>query len=199
MISFIQGKIIKKGEDSVTILTSGGVGYDVNCRMQPSSRAQAEGIAECRIGDGVGLYTYLAVRENAMELYGFEKEEERELFLKFLDVSGVGPKTAMHLLSLGTVDEISSAIGRGDVDYLTKVSGIGKKTAERIVVELKSKVQKSVKSIKSGDGEVLGDVVGALVGLGYSREEAREAVKELDSAGKDSGKLLKEALKRLGK
>ncbi len=191
MISFIQGKIISKKENRLTVLTAGWVGYEVGL--------QANKLNKLKVGDEVGLHTYLALRENAMELYGFENEVDKELFLNFLSVSGIGPKTAMHLLSLGTVDEISNAIGRGDVAYLTNVSGIGKKTAERIVVELKSKVQKSVKSIKSGDGEVLGDVVQALTGLGYSAEEARETVKDLKTEGKDAGRLVKEALRRLGK
>ena len=191
MISFIQGKIISKTENGLVVLTAGWVGYEI--------KMQAVKLASVQVGNEIGVHTYLAVRENAMELFGFETEDEKELFLKFLDVSGVGPKTAMHLLSLGTVDEISSAIGRGDVDYLTKVSGIGKKTAERIVVELKSKIINQRSKIGEGVGGVLSEVIDGLVGLGYSRDEAREAVKELDSAGKDSGKLLKEALKRLGK
>jgi len=193
MISFIQGKIISKTENSIVVLTAGWVGYDV--KMQVCK------CASVHVGNEIGVHTYLAVRENAMELFGFETEEERGLFLKFLDVSGVGPKTAMHLLSLGTVDEISSAIGRGDVDYLTKVSGIGKKTAERIVVELKEKIGrlKDSKIISDDVSGVLGDVVSALIGLGYSREEAREAVKGIEVDGKSSGKLLKEALKRMGK
>lgn len=189
MISFIQGKIINKTANILTILTSGGVGYEVRGKVE---------CGKWKEGEIVGLHTYLAVRENAMELYGFENEVDKELFLKFLDVSGIGPKTAMHLLSLGTVDEISNAIGRGDVAYLTNVSGIGKKTAERIVVELKSKV--GVRSSAIGvRGGVLGDVVQALTGLGYSAEEAREVVKDLKTDGKDAGKLVKEALRKLGK
>lgn len=190
MISFIQGKIISKKQNSLTVLTAGWVGYEVGL--------QANKLEKLKVGNEVGLHTYLAVRENAMELYGFENENEKELFLNFLNVSGIGPKTAMHLLSLGTVDEISNAIGRGDVAYLTNVSGIGKKTAERIVVELKSKVGER----GTGNGEqggVLGEVVQALIGLGYSAEEARGVVKDLKSDGKDAGKLVKEALRKLGK
>ena len=178
----------------MVVLTAGWVGYEV--------ALQANKLEKLKVGDEVGLHTYLAVRESAMELYGFENETDKELFLNFLSVSGIGPKTAMHLLSLGTVDEISNAIGRGDVAYLTNVSGIGKKTAERIVVELKEKI-KRLKDYKitGGDsfGGVLGDVVQALIGLGYSAEEVRETVKDLKTECKDAGKLVKEALRKLGK
>ena len=190
MISFIQGKIINKTDSCVTVLTNGWVGYDINL--------QSSKLAKLKVGEDTGLWTYMSVRENAMDLFGFETLEEKKLFLKFLDVSGVGPKTALHLISLGTVEEISSAIGRGDVTYLTKVSGIGKKTAERIVVELKSKM-----AVGSGESNVasgiLGDVAEALFGLGYSKEEAREAVKNLKTDDKTSEQLMKEALKSLGK
>jgi Holliday junction DNA helicase RuvA len=190
MISFIQGKIINKTENSLTILTNGWVGYEVNL--------QSSKLALLKVGEDTGLHTYMSVRENAMELFGFETMPEKELFLKFLSVSGVGPKTALHLISLGTVEEISGAIGRGDVTYLTKVSGIGKKTAERIVVELKSKMNSGLADSGVSSG-VLGDVVEALSGLGYSKEEAREAVKSLKTEDKTSEQLMREALKSLGK
>jgi len=124
---------------------------------------------------------------------------EKELFLKFLDVNGVGPKSALHLISLGSVEEISSAIARGDINYLTKVSGIGKKTAERIVVELKSKMSKlGIDNLELDNGQ-LGEVMDALVSLGYSKDEAREVVKNLDSEGKNSEELIRQALMILGK
>lgn len=190
MISYITGKIVHKQNQKVTVLTGGGVGYQVG--VMPML------FLELVLNNEVNLYTYLAVRENALDLYGFKDLSERDLFMKFLDVTGIGPKTALHLLSLGTVDEISGAIGRGDVDYLTKVSGIGKKTAERIVVELKGKMtsnQDTGYGIR--DMGQLGEVVDALVSLGYSREEARDLIKDLDSKDKTSEELLREALKRL--
>lgn len=171
----------------LVILTAGGVGYRVminlaNAKLWPvDSEAQIE--------------TYLAVREDALDLYGFASAEERGLFKSFLSVSGIGPKTALHLLSLGSAVEIKSAIGRGDLDYLTRVSGIGKKIAERIVVELKSKLG-GFESGLPGDG-ILGDVVGGLMSLGYTAAEAREVVKNLDATGKSSEQLLKEALQRI--
>lgn len=169
-------------------MTPGGVGYKV---MVGPSAAQI-----CFVGFDVTLETYLSVKEGALDLFGFAGPAERELFKNFLTVSGIGPKTALHLLSLGSVEEITLAIGRGDVDYLTKVSGIGRKTAERIVVELKSKVAKDMQaagvSIKS---DVLGDVIDGLITLGYSVLQAREAAKQLDPGGKTSEQLLREALR----
>lgn len=190
MISYIIGKIIDKQNQKATILTSGGVGYEV--RVAPIVYLELE------IGSETNFYTYLAVRENALELYGFQALSERDLFMKFLEVSGVGPKTALHLLSLGTVNEISGAIARGDVNYLTKVSGVGRKTAERIVVELREKVRSSEFGTQGGEtSENLGEVIDALVSLGYSKEEAREVVKSLDADGKTSEQLVREALKRM--
>ena len=190
MISLLTGKIISNNTEAVTLLTSGGVGYAL--KVSPAAAAL------CRVGEEITIETYLVVREDALELYGFASNAERELFKQCLSVSGVGPRTALHLLALGSVEEITIAIGRGDVDYLTKVSGIGKKTAERVVVELKSKV---AKGIKDAGGPVvtdaLSDVIDALVTLGYSVLQAREVVKKLDSNGKNSEQLLREALRSI--
>lgn len=187
MISYIQGKIYNKSEQSITILTNSGVGYEIN--VSPAF------YLDLNLENELGLYTYLAVRENAMDLYGFRSLDEKDLFQKFLSVSGVGPKSALHLISLGTVLEISSAIARGDVEYLTKVSGVGKRTAERIVVELQSKLEGQ----GAGNGEridgALAEVVDGLVAMGYSKQEARDTVKSLDANNKTSEQLLREALK----
>ena len=189
MISYISGKIIGKQNQAVVIITGAGVGYEI--RVSPVL------FLELSVGSQVELHTYLAVRENAMELYGFKTEPDKCLFTKFLDVSGVGPKSALHLLSLGTVEEISSAISRGDVEYLTKVSGVGKRTAERIVVELKNKLDSNGTDVglATEQSESLGDVIDALISLGYKKEEARVAVKDLSVEGKTSEELLREVLK----
>lgn len=190
MISIIQGKILSNNGSKLEVLTAGGVGYEI---MTSSTSAK-----NWPVGTETKILTYLAVRENAMELYGFSDANEKDLFSKFLLVNGIGPKTAMHLLSLGSVKEISSAIAREDVSYLTNVSGIGKKTAERIVVELKNKVYSTQSADGGSDLEgALGDVVAGLEALGYSGAEAREAVKKLNTAGKTSEQLLKEALQRI--
>lgn len=171
-------------------MTSGGVGYKI---MVSPSAAKL-----CTPNSELTLDTYLVVREDALDLFGFGSLAEKELFKQFLSVSGVGPKTALHLLELGSVEEITLAIGRGDVAYLTNVSGIGKKTAERIVVDLKSKVKNqlamsSVQLTSSTDAQT--DVMDALVTLGYSVLQAREAVQKIDASGKTSEQLLREALR----
>lgn len=188
MISIIAGKILSKDENKLTIQTPGGVGYEIMININSGKNWP--------VGAEASVLTYLAVRESALELYGFASAEEKNLFEKFLLVSGVGPKTAMHLLSLGSVQEISSAIGREDLAYLTNVSGIGKKTAERILVELKNKIGVGQTRVEEFEG-TLGDVIEGLAALGYSLLEAREAIKNLDVKGKSSEQILKEALQRI--
>ena len=188
MISIVKGKVISNFAGKLVVLTAGGVGYEI---MTSASAGK-----NWLVGAEAEILTYLAVREGALDLYGFTNESEKELFEKFLLVSGIGPKTAIHLLSLGSVSEISSAIGRGDLAYLTNVSGIGKKTAERILVELKNKIGGGQTGLEEFEG-ALGDVVEGLAALGYSFIEAREAVKNLDVKGKTSEQLLKEALQRI--
>jgi len=188
MISLIKGKVAANNGGKLTVLTAGGVGYEV--------MVSATSAKNWQVGAEVEILTYLAVREGSLDLYGFANGSEKEFFEKFLLVSGIGPKTALHLLSLGSVQEISSAIGRADLAYLTNVSGIGKKTAERILVELKNKVGGGQTGLEEFEG-ALGDVVEGLAALGYSFIEAREAVKNLDVKGKTSEQLLKEALQRI--
>lgn len=192
MISLIVGKIISKEDNKIVVLTAGGIGYEILVNIATAS--------EWQVGVEVQLPTYLVVRENAMELCGFKDQKERELFLQFLTVTGIGPKSALHLLSLGTVEDISSAISRSDVGYLTKVSGIGQKTAERIVVELKNKINKQGVNNKEQFGDengIVGDVIEGLISLGYTKEVVREAVKKIDSTGKSAEELLKLVLKSL--
>jgi len=187
MISIISGKVISNNGAEIVVMTSGGVGYKIAATPALAKAA--------KIGAEITADVYLAVREDAMDLYGFADVGERRLFKQLLSVSGIGPKSAMHILALGEVRDIESAIGRGDVAYLTKVSGIGKKTAERMVVELKSKLADFGPAGGSGK---MGEVVEGLISLGYSSSDAREAVKDLP-ADLPSEKMLREALKRLSK
>jgi len=191
MIALISGKIISNDGVALVVLTAGGVGYKVS--VKPSS------IMNYQIGSDVELRTYMSVSENAMNLYGFEDEASQELFTHFLSVSGIGPKSALHLLSLGSVEEITGAISSSDVEYLTKVSGVGRKTAERVVVELKSKMGDLSSSVTSlnGASRLVGDVVEGLIALGYSALQARDAVKQLDTDNKSSEELMREALQKI--
>ena len=190
MISFLTGTIASKDKNTVVLETSGGVGYAV--AVSPLAAAGLE------TGQTVSLHTYLKVSDSAMDLYGFQTPEERSFFSLLLSVSGVGPKSAMNILSIGSIEEIESAISRGDATYLSAVQGIGKKTAERMVVELKSKV--TARAVQAGGeqvGDVLKDVIDGLVAMGYSKDDARAAAMACDPADKSVEGLLKEALQNL--
>ncbi len=189
MISLIKGTILSNNGVEIVVLTMGGVGYKVAVNPMRAG--------DWSVGSEATVLTYLVVREDALDLYGFVSEQERKLFLNFISVSGIGPKTALHLLSLGTVEEISAAIGRGDVGYLTKISGVGKKTAERMVVELKDKISAGFSGATLEGSDILSDVVEGLVSLGYSQNEAREVAKKLKVENKTSEQLLKEALQKI--
>lgn len=195
MISLLQGTVVGSRNGCLTILTSSGVGYAVS--------ATAGALARAVVGSVITLDTYLVVKEDALDLYGFASGDEKHFFELLISVSGVGPKTALNILALGAVGDIASAIGRGDVAYLTKVSGIGKKTAERLVVELRAKLSQS--AFLGGAGtvgavtSVVQDVIAGLEALGYSAIEVREIIETLDTAGKTSEQLLREALGMLGK
>jgi len=190
MIAQISGKVINNDGLEVVIMTTGGVGY--RALVSPSAAKL------CILGQEINLETYLIVREDALDLFGFANDSEKKLFKNFVSVSGVGPKTALHLFSLGSVEEIVLAVGRGDVNFLTKVSGIGKKTAERIVVELREKMNKE-QSVSVGkdkkENSSINDALEGLITLGYSAMAARETLKNIDTNGKTSEQLLREALR----
>jgi Holliday junction DNA helicase RuvA len=195
MIAYLKGDIIKKEEKSI-ILNVNGVGYKVYCNVASLPLPAGE-------GPGMGVFIHTVVREDALELFGFADTEEKHLFQHLLQVSGIGPKTALHVLSLGSVMDISQAIARGDVTYLTKVSGIGKKTAERMVVELKTKMETfgsgglETGTVTNPGTTALNDVMAGLEALGYSGVEAREVIQKLDAQGKTSEQLLREALQMM--
>jgi Holliday junction DNA helicase RuvA len=190
MISFLSGKIIDRRKESVTLLTSGGVGYEIRLTLLRASEYRVEQNAE--------FYTYLKVSDSALDLYGFANMEEKNFFELLMTVSGVGPKSAMNILSLGAMADTQSAIGRGDVKYLTGVQGMGKKTAERLVVELKGKIMKThdLQNYENVESDILTDVVEGLTALGYNREEAKNMVKDIDTTGKTPEQILKLALKK---
>jgi Holliday junction DNA helicase RuvA len=135
------------------------------------------------------------VREDALDLYGFLSEEELSFFEMLISISGIGPKTALNVLSVSSVSALKKAISTSDVSHLVKVSGIGKKIADKIVLELKDKVEGSDENGPTLREEV--DAIEALKALGYSQKEAREALKE--ASGKTTSERIKEALKILGK
>lgn len=192
MISFIKGKIIQNSLGKLTVFTAGGVGYDIIVNIDTAEKLQGQTEVE--------IHTYLSVKENGMDLFGFLTEAERGLFLKLLSVNGVGPKSALNILSLGKPEEIVRAIVNKNSDYLAEAHGIGKKAAERIVVDLNNKLGEASmigEYAMSGDKDILSDVVEGLVTLGYSRAQALTAIKDIPSEGRNSEDVLREALKRV--
>ncbi|MEY4723264.1 MAG: Holliday junction helicase subunit RuvA [Candidatus Parcubacteria bacterium] len=165
------------------IIEVGGLGYEVH--MNPST------LAAVKVGTEVRVWIHDNVREDAHDLYGFATQPEHALFLKLINISGVGPKMAQNILSLGPVAKIEQMIEKADVDWLTSIPGVGKKTAQKIVLELKGKL-----AIAEEGGES-DEVVSALVGLGYSRDRAREVVGA--TAGATVEERLRSAIKQLGR
>ena len=191
MISHIKGKVLLKG-DRFIIVDVSGVGYKV---YVPIDTIRKTGNEEPEIS----LWTHLAVREDALNLYGFVEYGEVELFEMLIGISGVGPKSALGIMGVAPLDTLKTAIASGDTTYLTKVSGIGKKNAEKIVLELRDKL--GAIAIKNTDGTLRegSDVVDALQSIGYSASEAREALKNIPPEVTGTSERIKEALKNLGK
>ncbi|MFH0955977.1 MAG: Holliday junction branch migration protein RuvA, partial [Candidatus Falkowbacteria bacterium] len=157
--------------------------------------------ADLSLNQEIEFYTYQQVREDALNLYGFISMEELGLFELLLSISGIGPRSALGVMSIATVADIKESIGRGDPALLTKVSGIGRKTAERVVLELREKIGKLNYDGQGIVGGYLGssDEIDALMALGYSLNQAREALNNVDAKVKDSGERIRQALKKLGK
>jgi len=190
MISYLKGKILSKGAGFVVVAVD-NVGYQVF--VLPLF------YADLAVGQEVEFYTHQYVREDALSLYGFKDAAELELFELLLAISGIGPKSALGVMSIATVADIKESIARGDPALLTKVSGIGRKTAERVVLELREKIFKLSGGVKIGAGVSSGDEIDALMALGYSLSQAREALNNVDLKIKDSGERIRQALKKLGK
>lgn len=191
MISFIKGKILNKVADTMIILTESGLGYSVCCTSKL--------LFELNEGDKVELFTYMKVSENSNELFGFETLEDKGFFELLLSVKGIGPRGAINILALGSIKQTKNAIANGDIAYLTQVSGIGKRTAERMVVEMKSKIRSSGHDGEYGvsqSGDMLSEVISGLVAMGYTKEEAKASASGLNTEDKTIEELLKEALKQ---
>jgi Holliday junction DNA helicase RuvA len=190
MISFLKGKIKSKTEEFI-ILDVNNVGYKVFL-----SSATLKKIGQAN--DLVELFTYLFLGENVMELYGFLSISEEEFFQSLIDVNGIGPKAAIKILSLASLDKIKQAIVSEDVAFLDSVPGIGRKKAERIVLDLKSKI--ALKEIPSSKlSLVQKEALEALVKLGYSTQKAKKALLEVSEKATEAKEIIKEALKILGR
>lgn len=191
MIAYLEGEIIHL-TDKFIIINTGNIGYKVSVTPQT--------ISLYTLGKKTSLFIYTAVRENSIDLYGFKDINELSFFELLLDVSGIGPKGALGIIALAPVLTIKRAIATGDVGYLNKVSGIGKKTAEKIIIELRDKL-KDYKSDTDTPGTLRdeSDILEALKSLGYSQNEARDSLHEVPSTIIGTNARIKEALKILGK
>lgn len=178
MYEYITGKLIEKSPVRV-VIDIHGIGYLIQISVTTHADLPT-------LGETVKLLTYFVVREDAQILYGFSSEEERELFKLLISVNGIGPKMAMSILSGLSLSELKRAIVEGLLPVLTGISGVGKKTAERIVIELREKVvldrQEHVRSSSmSRDAEdgVSGDALQALIQLGYKKQNAKDAIQKV--------------------
>jgi Holliday junction DNA helicase RuvA len=199
MISRLDGTLAASALDRIELRTSGGVTYEV---MVPL--AVLESLP--RVGGALAVHTAMVVREDATTLYGFSTADERKLFLRLLGTTGVGPSLAMNLLSTLTGERLVRAIREGDLATLTRVPRVGKKLAERLVLELRDKLEGAVESTGSGQalpsGGPSADAVRALVALGYQASDAERAVRvSLDggSKGETTADLIRRSLAALAK
>jgi len=187
MISHLKGTVIFK-DLKILVIECAGVGYKVSPTIEPLSKAI--------VGKEISIWTYNVVREDVLDLYGFDSKEELDFFELLLSVSGIGPKSALHILSVASLPALQSAILTGETAHLNKVSGISKKNADKIVLELKGKLKAEEYGSEGFKDEV--DVVEALKALGYNHRDAREALKDMPANLSVSDKI-KSALKVLGK
>lgn len=186
MIAYIKGRLIAKG-DNYAVLENNGIGYKVFV---------APGVLQAVINSEISLHVHTHVREDALQLFGFATMKELEFFEMLNTVSGIGPKMALSILSSRNIELIEQAISSGDTALFTKIGGVGKKTAEKIILELKDKVgARGASQIYSSSS---GEVVGALESLGYSDKEIKNIIARLDHKASTEQKI-RQALKLLGR
>jgi Holliday junction DNA helicase RuvA len=195
MYYYIEGTVAFV-EDGVVVLDAGGVGYRLGVSRIAMTRAA--------VGKKMRLYTVLNVREDAMELFGFPDREERKLFNMLTDITGVGPKAALAILSVATPDKLALGIMTGNEKLLTEAQGVGKKLAQRIILELKDKIAKERDGeLPAGDGPVpvqaaagtRSSAISAMMVLGYTRQEAAAAVATVPEDVTETEEIIRLALK----
>lgn len=198
MIAFVEGRVVERTDNSCIVLTSGGVGYEIYLTSQALSRLPAT-------GEFVHFFTAIVVREDALELFGFEQWDERATFYVLTSISRVGARIAMAILSVFRPDDLRRIVAEDDMLSLTRVPGVGKKTAQQIFLELKYKLKGEAGMLPSdaapGKGGILADAVAGLVNLGYDEEEALQTVKGVleKEADLDVSGALRAALKNLAR
>ncbi len=188
MIGFLTGEVISRSDDAIIVLV-GGVGYKVFV-----SEYTLHSIKD----DAIELHIHTHVREQEITLYGFCAQDELDIFTLLISISGIGPKAALNILSVADAPTIATAIAREDTSILTKVSGIGKKTAEKVVRELSGKIAAPI-DVATNDASRHADAIDALKSMGYSVAEARDALSHVPKNITDVGECVRLALKNLGK
>ena len=197
MYAFIEGEVCEKLNGSLVLLAS-GVGWQLNCSNNTLQAAPP-------VGEKMRCYTYLSVREDAMELFGFATREEKEMFLQLTSVSGIGPKTALGVLGAMPLRDLNLAILLGDVNALSRAPGIGKKTAQRIALELKDKIsQADVSAAVPAQSaapalspDAVTEAIEAMIALGYSSTEARNAISQVRDQTDKPEELIRLALRSM--
>ncbi|HEY8443643.1 MAG TPA: Holliday junction branch migration protein RuvA [Clostridia bacterium] len=192
MFSFISGRVVEIGDNKI-ILENNGIGYEIT--------ASNDTISKCQNKSDVQLYIYMSVKEDGISLFGFYDKIEKEMFLRLITVTGIGPKLASNILSSIASQQLALKIASGDIGALSKIKGVGKKTAERIVVELKDKIAvEESADIQIQDAAALpdnvNDAIFALMSLGMTKAEAVRAVNKVSDKTKSAEEILAEALKR---
>ncbi len=194
MYSFVSGVIEEKNENSV-VINNNGIGYEIACSPNTIS-------ALPKVGEKGTIYTYLYVREDIFALYGFLTKDERKLFLQLISVSGIGAKMATTILGGMSVTELNNAIVTGDSTMLSKVKGLGKKTAERIVLELKDKVEQIDLFNYASKGDApngnINEAVDVLVNMGLSKYDATKLVRMVVTSSDTTEDIISKALKNMG-
>jgi len=194
MIGHLSGKIISKKPTRI-IIDVRGVGYLVNISINTFEKIADK--------DEVSLYTYLAVKDDALDLYGFYSIAEKEMFELLISVSGIGPKTAQSILSGIQIEDLKEALKTGNIARIISVPGIGRKTAERMMIELRDKVESLAEGVdvSIGSTSVRGDAIAALINLGYNQKIAERAVRAVSDKNLNVSieDLIKEALLELNR
>jgi Holliday junction DNA helicase RuvA len=191
MIGRLNGRLIEKNPTDL-LIECAGVGYEVKISLNTFSQLGSD--------EAVQVFTKLIVREDAHILYGFANKEEREMFNHLVSVSGIGPNTAMIMLSSLVPDEIAQAILTEDVVTIQKIKGIGTKTAQRVIIDLKSKVSKmelSSENIFTSNNRNRFDALNALVSLGFDKKSAEKVLDKIDTGNQSVEELIKDALRNL--
>ena len=198
MLYYIEGKVVLLKQNLVVVDVN-GIGY--------ACHASQTTVASVQEGQQAKLYTHLYVREDILDLYGFASEEERNCFQLLIAISGVGPKAALSILSVAPPQKLVLSIMTGDEKILTQAQGIGKKIAQRIVLELRDKMAKeqmeTVSNVKASvvisSEDQVGEAVSALMVLGYSQSEAMQAMNGLELSEMPAEEIIRQCLKRLAK